>query len=183
MIEIRTDRLVLRSWREEDRRPFAAMNADPLVMEYFPAPLTPMESDAFADRIERHLHERGYGLWAVEISAAAPFIGFVGLADVPADLPPAPGVEVGWRLAREHWGCGYATEAARAALRFAFKSLELVEVVSFTSATNQRSRRVMERLGMSHDRSGGFDHPRLPPGDPLRPHVLYRLVCGPETSG
>src|SRR2546430_10153166 len=158
-MEIRTDLLVLRSWREGDRRPFAAMNADPLVMEYFPAPLTPMESDAFADRIERHLHERGYGLWAVEIPAAAPFIGFVGLADVPADLPPAPGVEVGWRLAREHWGCGYATEAARAALRFAFKSLELVEVVSFTSATNQRSRRGLGRPGVGHHAPGG----RLPP--------------------
>jgi RimJ/RimL family protein N-acetyltransferase len=180
-MEIRTDRLVLRSWREEDRQPFAAMNADPVVMEYFPAPLTPVESDAFADRIERHLNDRGYGLWAVEILGAAPFIGFVGLADVPADLPPAPGVEIGWRLAREHWGCGYATEAARAALHFAFKSLELVEVVSFTSATNKRSRRVMERLGMSRDRSGDFDHPRLPPGNPLRPHVLYRLARDPET--
>jgi ribosomal-protein-alanine N-acetyltransferase len=173
--EFHTDRLLLRRWREDDSGPFAALNADPVAMEYFPAPLTPAESDALADRIESHFEDRGYGLWAVEIPGAAGFIGFVGLADVPADLPPAPGVEVGWRLAREHWGRGYATEAARAALHFAFGTLGLAEVVSFTAATNERSRRVMERLGMRHDPAGDFDHPRVAPGQPLRRHVLYRL--------
>ncbi len=183
LIKLRTDRLVLRRWREEDRRPFAAMNADPAVMEYFLAPLTRAESDALADRIETHLEDRGYGLWAVEIPDTAPFIGFVGLADAPADLPPAPGVEIGWRLAREHWGCGYATEAARAALHFGFSTVGLVEVVSFTSAANQRSRRVMERLGMRRDKAGDFEHPSFAPGDLFRPHALYRLSSGPETGG
>jgi len=172
---LHTDRLVLRRWRPSDKGPFASLNADPVVMEYFPSALDRAESDAFADRIEAGFDERGYGLWAVEIPGEAEFIGFVGLAlhDFPAHFTPA--VEIGWRLARDYWGRGFATEAARTAIADGFNRIGLGEIVSFTAATNVRSVAVMKRLGMTHDPADDFDHPRLPVGHHLRRHVLYRL--------
>jgi RimJ/RimL family protein N-acetyltransferase len=143
-------------------------------MEHFPAVLTRVESDAFAARIRAELAERGFGLWAVEAPGVAPFIGFTGLAVPRFAAHFTPCVEIGWRLAREHWGRGYAPEAARAALAFGFERLGLAEIVSFTALGNARSRRVMEKLGMTHDPAGDFEHPGLPPGHPLRRHVLYR---------
>jgi len=166
---------VLRQWRAADRAPFAAMNADPVVMAYFPAPLTRAESDAFADAIEAHHRVHGFGLWALELPGVAPFAGFVGLSVPGFTAPFTPCVEIGWRLAAAHWGRGYATEAARAVLAHAWDVVGLDEVVSFTTAGNDRSRAVMTRIGMRHDRAADFDHPRLVAGHPLRPHVLYRI--------
>lgn len=171
---IRTERLVLRRWRPEDRVAFAAMNADPRVMEYFPAPQTREESDRFADRIAAHFDEHGYGLWAVELPGEAPFIGFVGLMKPGFEAHFTPAVEVGWRLAATHWRRGYATEAARAAVRQGFDEVGLAEIVSFTAEGNLPSRRVMERIGMTHDPADDFDHPALP-GHRLERHALYRL--------
>ena len=167
---IGTKRLLLRRWIDSDRDPFAALNADPVVMEHFAAPLSREESDSFADRIETGFSERGWGLWAIE--APQGFVGFAGLS-VPtfkADFLPA--VEVGWRLARSAWGKGYASEAATASLKYGFEELGLEEVISFTSTTNSASERVMQRIGMM--RTGEFDHPVLPEGHRLRRHVLYR---------
>jgi RimJ/RimL family protein N-acetyltransferase len=175
MAELTTLRLRLRRWHDEDREPFAALNADPVVMEHFPALLHREESDARVDRIEAGLDERGWGLWAAQVREPAAFIGFVGLNPATFDAPFTPAVEIGWRLAREHWGHGYATEGARAALEFAFVDLELDEIVSFTTHANTRSRRVMERLRMRHDPADDFDNPNVPEGSPIRPHVLYRL--------
>jgi RimJ/RimL family protein N-acetyltransferase len=166
---IRTERLVLRQWRDDDRAPFAALNADPVVMEHFPSTMTREQSDAFVDFNIRTIRERGWGLWAVDADGL--FIGFVGLNE-PRFMP---GVEVGWRLARAAWGHGYATEAARAAVAFARDDLRLDEVVSFTATTNLRSQRVMQRLGMTHDPADDFDHPRVEDAR-LRRHVLYRLA-------
>lgn len=177
-----SERLVLRPWRPEDREPFAALNADPEVMRFFPAVLSRTESDAVADRIEAHFSRYGYGFWAVEIRGGAPFVGFTGLAEVTFDVPFAPATEVGWRLAREHWGRGYATEAGHAALRYAFETLGREEVVAFAVAGNARSRAVMERLGMTHDEADDFEHPALPPGHPLRQHVLSRLTLAQWTA-
>lgn len=177
---IHTPRLVLRQWRPSDRSPWAALNADPVVMELMPALLSAEESAAFADRNEAGLAERGWGLWAVEVPGHAGFIGFVGLNAPRFEAHFTPCVEVGWRLARSAWGHGYATEAARSALGFAFGELGLDEVVSFTSVGNERSRAVMMRLGMTHDPADDFDHPRLPEGDRLRRHVLYRIGRPPS---
>jgi RimJ/RimL family protein N-acetyltransferase len=176
MAELRTERLLLRQWRDEDLEPFAALNADPETMRYFPARPSRDESDALAELARRHIEDEGWGLWAVEIVGGAGFIGFVGLARPSFEEHFTPAVEVGWRLGREHWGCGYATEAGRAALLYGFEELGLAEIVSFTSLLNAPSWRVMERLGMSHDPADDFEHPRVPVGDPLRPHVLYRLA-------
>lgn len=151
------------------------MNADPAVMEFFPAPLTRAESDALADRAQAALAQQGWGLWAVEVVGGAAFIGFVGLAERRFEAHFTPAVEVGWRLARAHWGRGYATEAGEAALTVGFEDVGLDEIVSFTAVANLRSRRVMERLGMTHDPADDFDHPFLDADDPLRRHVLYRL--------
>jgi ribosomal-protein-alanine N-acetyltransferase len=181
--ELRTARLRLRAWRASDREPFARMNADPRVMEHFPAPLAAAESDALLERIRAHFAARGFGLWAVEVPGGPDFIGFVGLSVPDFEAAFTPCVEVGWRLAAEHWGRGYATEAARAALAFGFGSLGLPEVVSFTVAANERSRRVMERLGMRRDPAEDFDHPSLPAGHPLCRHVLYRIARAAWTSG
>jgi RimJ/RimL family protein N-acetyltransferase len=173
-LQPRTERLQLRLWRDEDRAPFAALNADPEVMRHFPAPLTAEASDALVQRAQAALRERGWGLWAVERRDTAQFIGFIGLGLAPASLPFAPAVEVGWRLARAHWGQGLATEGARAALQVAFETLGLQEVVSFTAASNHRSQAVMQRLGLD-DAQAPFEHPNVPPGHPVRPHVLFRL--------
>jgi ribosomal-protein-alanine N-acetyltransferase len=174
--ELRTDRLVLRRWREEDRPLFAKINADPRVMEYYPSTLTTDESNALVDRIEARFAD-GIGLWAVEVPAQTAFIGYVGLAPATFTAQFTPAVEVGWRLAHEYWGHGYAPEAAQAALADGFERLGLEEIVSFTARINVRSRRVMEKLGMTHDPSDDFDHPVVVDRR-LRPHVLYRLRRG-----
>ena len=178
MVELRTERLLLRQWRQTDRPAFAAMNADPEVRRFFTRTLTAEESDASADRIERHIAEHGFGFWAIEAPCVAPFIGFVGLAHVRFEAPFAPAVETGWRLARAHWNRGYATEAARAALAHGFGALGLREIVSFAVPGNVASRRVMEKIGMRQDLDGSFDHPSLEESDPLRRHVLYRATAG-----
>jgi RimJ/RimL family protein N-acetyltransferase len=173
--ELRTDRLLLRGWRPEDRAPFAALNADPAVVEFLPGALDRDASDALAARCEEHWAHEGFGLWAVEVPGVAPFVGFLGLSRATFDAPFTPAVEVGWRLARAAWGHGYATEAGRAALGFGFEARGQDEIVSFTTRSNARSRRVMERLGMRHDPADDFEHPGLAVDGPLRPHVLYRL--------
>ena len=172
-----TARLILRRWTEDDLAPFAILNADPEVMHFFPQPLTMAESDALVQRIEAQFDDRGFGLWAVERAADGAFLGFTGLAVQRFDGPPGHVIEVGWRLASSAWGQGYATEAGREALRFGFEVANLPEIVSFTSPLNEPSVRVMERLGMHHDPADDFDYPRLPPGHPLRHHVLYRLTA------
>jgi RimJ/RimL family protein N-acetyltransferase len=172
---LETARLILRRWREPDLAPFARLNCDPAVMEYMPKLLTREESDAFAARIEAHFEAHGFGLWAAELRAAAECIGFVGLSIPRFAASFTPCVEIGWRLAQAHWGRGLATEGARAVARYAFENLKLPELVSFTVPANARSRRVMEKLGMTHDPGDDFDHPLLPAGHPLRRHVLYRL--------
>ena len=167
----------MRQWQAADREPFAAMNADPRVVEFLPA-LSRAESDAVITRIESHFAERGFGFWALEIPGIAPFAGFVGLAVPRFEAHFTPCVEIGWRLAAAHWGHGYAIEAARAAVAFGFGSMKLEEIVSFTVPANHRSRKVMERLGMTHSPNDDFDHPALPQGHALRRHVLYRLRRG-----
>jgi RimJ/RimL family protein N-acetyltransferase len=171
---LETERLLLRRWRDDDREPFAAMNADPVVMEHFQAPLTRQQSDDFVDRIIARFELEAYGLWAVELRASGAFAGYVGLWPVPEGLPFGP-VEVGWRLARHAWDEGYASEGARATVADGFGRLGIEEIVSFTSLDNIRSQRVMEKLGMTRDPSGDFDHPNVPEGHHLRRHVLYRL--------
>ena len=175
LVTLSNGRVCLRRWRDEDRESFAAMNSDPRVMRFFPSCLSRAESDALVDRIEKHFGEYGFGLWAIEVPVVAPFIGFAGLAWARFSAPFTPSVEVGWRLAFDHWGHGYATQAARLALGYGFGTLALSEVVSFTAMANRRSRAVMERLGMRRDPAEDFDHPSLPEGHRLRRHVLYRL--------
>jgi RimJ/RimL family protein N-acetyltransferase len=173
--ELTTPRLRLRAWAERDLAPFAALNADPRVMEFFPAPLSTAESDALVGHVREHFARHGYGFWAVEAPGVADFIGFVGLAvpTFPARFMPC--VEIAWRLAYDYWGRGYSSEAAVAVVEFAFTSLRLDEIVSFTVPDNLRSRRVMGRLGMRRSPEDDFEHPALPEGHPLRAHVLYRL--------
>ncbi|MGI5270605.1 GNAT family N-acetyltransferase [Nonomuraea sp. CA-218870] len=178
-----TERLIMRRWRESDREPFAALNADPRVMEHFPAPLTRAESDAFVDRIEQRFDELGYGLWALEVRETGRFIGFAGLALQTFEAPFTPAVEVGWRLAREAWGHGYATEAGRRALAYGFGEAGLEEIVSMTAVLNVRSQAVMRRLGMTRDPADDFLHSMLPAGHPLRPHVLYRITADQLSRG
>lgn len=172
---LQTARLILRRWRDSDREPFAAMNADPEVMEHFPSTLTRERSDAMVDWLGGLFDAKGFGLWAVEVVQTGEFIGFTGLAPVPFEAPFTPAVEVGWRLARHAWGQGYATEAARAALAYGFDAVGLTEVVSMTSTTNLRSQAVMRKLGMTRDPADDFDHPRVLDNDRLRRHVLFRL--------
>lgn len=172
---LQTPRLLLRPWLPADLEPFARLNADPRVMEHLPGALSREQSDALAGRIAAHFTERGFGLWALEVPGVARFVGFVGLSVPRFETAFTPCVEVGWRLAAEHWGRGYATEAARAALAFGFDGLGLTEIVSFTVPANLRSRAVMERIGMTRDPGEDFEHPSLPPSHPLRRHVLYRL--------
>ncbi len=174
--ELTTQRLRLRAWRDTDRGPFAAMNADPAVMEHFLGTLDRAASDAFMARIDAHWAANGFGLWAVERRADGAFLGFTGLSDPGFQAPFMPAIEIGWRFARDAWGHGYATEAAWAALSFGFESLGRAEIVSFTAPANTRSIAVMERLGMSRDARDDFDHPRVPVGHSLRRHVLYRLL-------
>ena len=172
---LETMRLTLRPWVKEDYAPFAALNCDPRVTATLAGNLTRAESDALADRIATHIEEHGWGLWAVEVKGGAPFIGFTGLSSPRFDAHFTPCVEIGWRLAFAHWGHGYATEAAEVVKAFAFEELHLPEIVSFTTASNARSRAVMERLGLAYDASDDFDHPSLSADHPLRRHVLYRM--------
>ena len=170
-----TERLRLREWRDEDLEPYAALNADARVREFFPGTMTFEESAASMTAIRDHFALHGYGPWAAEVIGGAPFIGFIGLSIPPFDAPFMPCVEVGYRLAFDHWGRGYATEGARAALAFGFESLGLDEIVAMTARSNVRSRGVMEKLGMTRDAADDFDHPNVPAGHPLRRHVLYRV--------
>ena len=180
---MRTERLVMRRWRAGDREPFAVMNADPQVMAHFPAVLDRSASDAFVDRIEAGFEADGFGLWALELLDTGEFIGFTGLSVARFRARFTPAVEVGWRLSRQAWGQGLATEAGRQALRVGFEQFGLPEIVSFTASGNAASRAVMRRLGMSHDPAGDFEHPALAPGHPLRDHVLYRLSSAAFDTG
>jgi RimJ/RimL family protein N-acetyltransferase len=171
---LRTDRLIMRRWHDADRDPFAALNADPEVMRYFPASLDRGASDALVDRIEELFQRQGFGLWALEVAGTGEFIGFTGLNPMPAGVPGAGGMEVGWRLARHAWHHGYATEAAAAAAGVAFGGAGLAEIWSMTAAANEPSQAVMRRLGMTLH--AHFDHPGVEAGSPLRPHVAYRLL-------
>ncbi|MCC6668185.1 MAG: GNAT family N-acetyltransferase [Polyangiaceae bacterium] len=175
-----TGRLTLRPWRDADAGPFAAMNADPRVMQHYPSVLTREQSDALLDRLRGHFDDVGFGMWAVETSAV-PLMGFVGLNVPKFEAAFTPCVELGWRLSPEHWGHGYAREGARAALGFAFDELGLREVLAWTVPANARSERVMQALGMRRAPEDDFDHPNLPDGHPLRRHILYRLPR-PEPS-
>lgn len=175
-MDLLTPRLRLRQWRDSDLAPFAAMNADPRVMEHFPGTLSRERSDAMAEGCRAWIDSRGWGLWAVEIVESGRFIGFAGLASPAWQAHFTPCIEIGWRLAHEAWGHGYATEAAREALRYGLEDAGFAEIVSFTSVRNTRSIAVMERLGMRRD--GEFDHPRIAEGSPLRRHVLYRRGRG-----
>ena len=170
---IRTDRLLMRRWRDSDRAPFAALNGDPETMRFFPETLDRAASDALAGRIEKRFDQQGYCLWALEIAETGQFIGFAGLNPIPDDvpIPAAGGTEIGWRLARQAWHHGFATEAARAAVTVAFDGAGLPEIWSFTSVLNEPSSAVMRRIGMTE--VARFDHPRISAGHPLRPHVLY----------
>ena len=177
MRTLSTERLELRPWADSDLAPLAALNADPEVMQYMPRTLSRAESDALVAQACRALAARGFGLWALELRAEREFLGLVGLAEVTFAAPFAPSLEILWRLKRAAWGRGYATEAAHACLELAFATLAVPEVVAFTVPENRRSRAVMERLGMRRDPRDDFEHPRLPAGHLLRPHVLYRLAA------
>jgi RimJ/RimL family protein N-acetyltransferase len=172
---VETDRLILRHWQQSDREPFSRLNADSRVMEFMPTLLSRDESDRMVDRLEEHFRAHGFGLWAAELRQDRSFIGFVGLSVPAFQAEFTPCVEIGWRLSADRWGQGLATEGARAAMRYAFENAGLDEVVSFTVPGNVRSRRVMEKLGMTRNPADDFDHPKLPQGHPLRRHVLYRL--------
>ncbi len=175
MVVVATDRLILRHWRQADREPFSRLNADPRVMEFMPNLLSRGESDLLIERIEAHFREHGFGLCAVELRMDRSCIGFIGLAVPSFQARFTPCVEIGWRLSADHWGQGLATEGSRGMVRYAFDILGLPSLVSFTVPDNLRSRRVMEKLGMTHNPADDFDHPKLPEGHPLRRHVLYRL--------
>jgi RimJ/RimL family protein N-acetyltransferase len=174
---LQTDRLLLRSWTSSDVDALAALSADPETMRYFDALPGREQIELLVDRQQAALAAGEPGLFAVETRHDGRFIGFVGLAVPRFEADFQPCVEIGWRLAREAWGHGYATEAAEAVLRHAFETLGLTAVVSFTAVVNQPSRAVMRRLGMRRDPDGDFEHPSVAPGHPIRPHVLYRLTA------
>jgi ribosomal-protein-alanine N-acetyltransferase len=172
---LRTDRLLLRRWKDSDLEPFAALNSDAEVMRHFPKHLTREETASMIERIEIFFDKDGLGLWAVEECEQGDFVGFVGLSKPKFEAHFTPCVEVGWRLAKHHWGKGFAQEAARAALEDGYKRLGLDEIVSFTASQNLRSIKVMERLQMTRNPAEDFMHPALPADHPLALHVLYRL--------
>jgi RimJ/RimL family protein N-acetyltransferase len=168
---LHTERLILRPWRDDDLEPFAALNRDPAVMEFFPSVLDREQSDAIVERIGSHFEREGFGLWAAEVPGVAPFIGFIGLQR-PTFMP---GVEVGWRIARRYWGAGYATEGARASIAWGFGQLDVAEIIAMVVPDNVRSQRVMEKLGMQRDPGADFDHPRIAEGSRRRAHWLFRV--------
>jgi RimJ/RimL family protein N-acetyltransferase len=174
--EIRTERLLMRRWRDSDREPFAELNGDAETMQFFPSTMDRAASDAFVHSIEARFEQRGYGLWALELAATGEFLGFTGLNAIPdgVPIPIAGGTEVGWRLRKQFWHHGYATEAARAAVDVGFTRAGLAEIWSFTAIRNEPSQAVMRRLGMTEH--SFFEHPSVPLNSPLRPHVLYRLA-------
>lgn len=174
-VSITTDRLILRPWTESDLSPFAALCADPRVMECFPSVKTFDESKQEYERICGHIDQYGFGFWAAELKSTHQFIGFIGIKHVMFETPFTPAVEIGWRLAHEFWGKGYASEGAKAALEFGFTELGLDEIVSFTVPDNIRSQSVMQKIGMTHDPKDDFDHPLLPKNHQLSRHVLYRM--------
>ncbi len=174
--ELLTDRLRLRAWLPSDREPFTALNADPRVMEHFPSTLSQEDSDALMNRIQAKFDQYGFGFWAVEIPGSASFAGFIGLSVPHFETHFTPCVEIGWRLFAEYWDRGYATEGARASLRYGFETLRLESIVAFTVPGNVRSRRVMEKVGMIHNPADDFDHPLMSDQHPLRRHVLYRIT-------
>jgi RimJ/RimL family protein N-acetyltransferase len=174
-VHIETARLRLRDWTDADAGPFAAMNADPRVMEFFPARLDRAQSDALMAKLRTNLEREGWGLYAAELKETGAFIGFVGIAVPGFDAPFMPATEIGWRLTRPSWGQGLASEAAAAVRDHAFADVGLAELVSFTAEWNVPSRRVMERIGMTHDPKDDFIHPKIAAGHKLAPHVLYRL--------
>src|SRR5476651_1656089 len=176
ILELESARLVLRQWSDADLPEFARMCADPQVMRYLPTVLSRLESAALIGRIRGHFAEYGFGLWALQRKDSGEFIGLTGLLNVSFEAPFTPAVEIGWRLAREHWGLGYASEAAWTALRCGFDRLALKEVVAFTTQTNLPSEKVMQAIGMHHDSANDFEHPRLAVDHPLRHHVLYRIT-------
>ena len=178
MVVASTERLILRRWRDSDREPFAQMNADARVMEFMPSRLSREESDVLVERIEAHFRKHGFGLYAAELKRDHSFVGYVGLLVPAFQCAFTPCVEIGWRLAADYWGHGLATEGAQEIARYAFEEIGLEALVSFTVPGNLRSRRVMEKLGMTHSPAEDFDHPNLPEGHPLRRHVLYRLRRG-----
>lgn len=173
-MELETERLILRQWKDADYPKFAALNADTFVMEFFQKPLSRKESDGLAERIRSLITERGWGLWAIELKENGEFIGFTGLHIPNPTLPFSPCVEVGWRLIKRSWGHGYATEAAKESLRFAFEDLDLDEVVSFATLHNSKSQSVMRKIGMENSNQN-FVHPDIDPNSPLREHVLFKI--------
>ena len=179
---IKTERLILRPWREDDLEPFARLNADPRVREFFPSVKSYDETAEEFRLIRGGFETIGWGFWAASLIESGQFIGFIGLMNVGFTANFTPAVEIGWRLAHEYWGKGYATEGAKAALNYGFENLQLDEIVAFTAMNNMRSRRVMEKIGMYHDEQSDFDHPKLPEGDPLRRHALYRIRTGHFTN-
>lgn len=174
-IYLQTDRLLLRSWKKDDVEPFARINSDPMVMEYMPRILTPDDTRQLIGRFEEHIKKHGYGMFAVEERKTGEFLGTVGICNVRFDAPFTPAVEIAWRLDYGCWGKGYATEAAQSVIDFGFNELVLNEIVSFTIFDNERSMRVMEKLGMTRDKKGDFFYPRLPKDHPLAKHCLYRI--------
>jgi RimJ/RimL family protein N-acetyltransferase len=172
---LRTERLLMRRWRPSDREPFARINADPVVMGHFPGLQSPQVSSEMIEHFEREFEREGFGVWAVEIPGELQLAGFVGLMSVPPDMPFAPAVEVGWRLTPAAWGRSIAYDAAQLALAYGFGTTDRREIVAYTAVRNERSQRLMRRLGMRHDQSADFLHPRIAPGSPVAPHVLYRL--------
>jgi RimJ/RimL family protein N-acetyltransferase len=175
LIELHTNRLILRDWQARDLAGFARLNADAQVMRFFPGPLDQAQSDALAGRIQQHIHRHGFGVWVLEMHGEPGLIGTLGLQQVLFDSAFAPAVEIAWRLLPAYWHQGLAGEAAQAALRFAFEQLNLPQVLAFTVPANLPSQALMQRLGMQRDPAEDFLHPLLPRDHPLRPHVLYRL--------
>lgn len=172
---IETERLLLRQWREEDKEPFAKLNGDARVREFFPSILNKEESDHLFGLLSAHIEKYGWGMWAAELKSTGEFIGFIGIWEIPFTAHFTPAVEIGWRLAFEHWGKGYATEGALAALRYGFETLHLKEIVALTAVENRRSRNVMEKIGMKRNPADDFDHPNVPEGNKVRRQVLYRI--------
>lgn len=182
---IKTERLFLRQWKVEDLEPFAQLNADTRVREYFPSILSKEESDASVKIMSEHIEKCGWGFWAASLIETGEFIGFIGLEDVHFSAPFnqfKPAVEIGWRLAFNHWGKGYATEGAKAVLQYGFNILNLEEIVSFTAVQNMRSRHVMEKIGMCRDEFDDFDHPNVTDDHPLKKHVLYKIKATKTTK-